>query len=213
MQVKVTLPQVMQLAPKTLSPYQTAFSSGQAVLDQYEISATPLRVAHFMAQILHETAAFTIQYENLHYSAQRLPQVWPSRFKPKGTLDPVDYANNPQKLANLVYGGRMGNTGANDGYAYRGCGLLQLTGKDSYREATTVIRQKYPAAPDFVATPEQVIGAEWSLVVAAADWFAKNCNALADKDDIVKVTQAINGGTIGLDDRKAWLTKTKALWL
>ena len=63
-----------------------------------------------MAQMLYESGGLTIQFENLNYSAERLPKVWPSRFKPKGSLNPIDYAHNPQKLANEVYGGRMGNT-------------------------------------------------------------------------------------------------------
>ena len=74
-----------------------------------------------------------IQVENLNYSAERLPKVWPSRFKPTGPLDPLAFAHNPQRLANEVYAGRMGNIGPNDGFTYRGRGLLQLTGKTSYR--------------------------------------------------------------------------------
>ena len=100
MTVKVTSDQILHLAPNARSSYREAFQKGQAVLDQYKISETPLRVAHFMAQVLHETGGLAIQFENLNYSAERLPKVWPSRFKPKGPLNPADYANNPQKLAN-----------------------------------------------------------------------------------------------------------------
>lgn len=212
MPVKVTLQQVMQLAPKTLPAYQTAFSNGQSVLDQYGISETPLRVAHFMAQILLESGAFTCKEENLNYSKERLPVVWSSRFKPKGPLDPAAYEHNATKLANEVYGGKNGNTDPGDGYAYRGRGLLQLTGKGNYKEVAGMLRQKHPEAPDFVVAPDEVGGAEWSLAVAAAKWFATNCNALADSDDVTKVTKAINGGTNGIEERKAWLVKTKAVW-
>ena len=125
MTVKVTADQILHLAPNARSSYREALQNGQAVLDQYKISETPLRVAHFMAQMLHESGGLAIQFENLNYSAERLPKVWPMRFKPKGSLNPADYANNPQKLANEVYGGRMGNTGPNDGFTYRGRGLLQ----------------------------------------------------------------------------------------
>src|SRR5262245_58038371 len=106
MTVSVTLSQVLHLAPNTRSSYRAAFENGQAVLDQHKISDTPLRVAHFIAQVLHESGGLTIQFENLNYSAERLPKVWPSRFKPEGPLNPADYAQNPQKLANEVYGGR-----------------------------------------------------------------------------------------------------------
>jgi putative chitinase len=212
MTVNVTLSQILHLAPNTRSSYRDAFQNGQAVFDQHKISETPLRVAHFMAQVLHESGGLTLQFENLNYSAERLPQVWPSRFQPKGPLNPIDYAHNPQKLANAVYGGRMGNTGPNDGFTYRGRGLLQLTGKESYQEATTILRQENPTAPDFVSSPDEVISAEWCLVIAAAEWVSKGCNALADQDDIRKITRAINGGLIGLAERIEWAKRTKAVW-
>jgi putative chitinase len=154
----------------------------------------------------------TIQFENLNYSAERLPKVWPSRFKPKGPLSPIDYAHNPQKLANEVYGGRMSNTGPNDGFTYRGRGLLQLTGKASYQEATTILRKENPTAPDFVSSPDEVISTEWCLTIAASEWVSKGCNALADQDDIRKITRAINGGQIGLAEPIEWAKRTKAVW-
>jgi putative chitinase len=208
----MTLDQILHLAPNARSSYREAFQNGQPLLDQFNISDTPLRLAHFMAQVLHESDGLANQIESLNYSAERLPKVWPSRFKPTGPLDPADFAHNQQKLGNEVYGGRMGNTGPNDGFTYRGRGLLQLTGKDSYQEATTTLRAQNPAAPDFVATPDDVFGAEWCVAIAAAEWASKGCNGLADQDDIKKVTKAINGGLIGLSDRTEWLRLTKAVW-
>ena len=213
MAVIVTLDQIQHLAPNVRSSYREAFRNGQAVLDQCGISETALRVAHFMAQVLHESGGLAIQIESLNYSAERLPIVWPSRFKPKGPLDPAAFAHNQQKLGNEVYGGRMGNTGPNDGFTYRGRGPLQLAGKDSYREATDALRAQNSAAPDFVALPDAVFGAQWCLAVAAAEWLSKGCNAFADQDDIRKVTRAINGGLIGLSGRTEWLRLTKAVWL
>ena len=213
MAVIVTLDQIQHLAPNVRSSYREAFQNGQAVLDQCGISETALRVSHFMAQVLHESSGLAFQIESLNYSAERLPAVWPSRFKPKGPLDPAAFAHNQQKLGNEVYGGRMGNTGPNDGFTYRGRGLLQLTGKDSYQEATTTVRAQNPAAPDFVALPDAVFGGQWCLAIAAAEWLAKGCNAFADQDDIRKVTRAINGGLIGLSERIEWLRLTKAVWL
>ena len=212
MTVNVALAQILQLAPSARSSYRTAFQNGQVILDQFKISDKKIRIAHFMAQILHECGGLTIQFENLNYSAARLPQVWPTRFKPRGLLDPANYANNPQKLANEVYGGRMGNTSPNDGYTYRGRGLLQLTGKESYQKATTILRTTDPSAPDFVANPDEVISAQWCLAIAASEWEVKGCNALADLDDIKKITRAINGGQIGLASRKDWAIRTKAIW-
>ena len=212
MAVNVTLEQIQRLAPNARSSYREAFQNGQPVLDQCGISATPLRVAHFIAQVLHESGGLAIQVESLNYSPERLPKVWPARFKPTGPLDPAAFAHNQEKLGNEVYGGRMGNTLPGDGFTYRGRGLLQLTGKDSYREATTTLRAQNPAAPDFVALPDAVFGAQWCLAVAGAEWAAKGCNACADQDDIRKVTRAINGGLIGLSERTEWLRLTKAVW-
>src|SRR4030095_556192 len=212
MPVTVTLDQILHLAPNARSSYREAFQNGQPLLDQFNISDTPLRLAPFMAQVLPETEGPPNKMETLNSSAERLPKVWPSRFKPTGPLDPADFAHNQQKLGNEVYGGRMGNTGPNDGFTYRGRGLLQLTGKDSYQEATTTLRAQIRAAPDFVATPDAVFSAQWCLAVAAAEWASKGCNALADGDDIRKVTKAINGGLIGLSDRTEQLRLTKAVW-
>jgi len=212
MPVTVTLDQILHLAPNARSSYREAFQNGQPLLDRFGISDTPLRLAHFMAQVLHESDGLANQIESLNYSAERLPQVWPSRFKPTGPLDPADVAHNQQKLGNEVYGGRMGNTGPNDGFTYRGRGLLQLTGRDSYREATATLRAQNPAAPDFVAMPDAVFSAQWCLAIAVAEWASKGCNAHADVDDIRKVTKAINGGLIGLSDRRERLRLAKAVW-
>ena len=212
MAVQLTLAQIETLAPNARSSYRDAFASGQEVLDRFGISNTPLRLAHFMAQMLHECGALTIQFENLNYSAERLPKVWPRRFKPKGPLDPAAFAHNPEKLANEVYGGRMGNTKPGDGFKFRGRGLLQLTGKDSYVEATTILRRSFAQAPDFTIDPDSVISAEWCLKVAAAEWSSKNCNEAADQDAINTITKRINGGLIGLADRIEWARRTKSVW-
>lgn len=213
MPVLVTPDQIAQLAPSARSSYRDAFAAGQSVLDLFEISATPLRVAHFVAQLMHESGGLTIQLENLNYSPGRLPKVWPSRFQPKGPLDPAQFAHNPERLANEVYArAELGNTAPGDGFKYRGRGLLQPTGKNSYREATRILRQSFPDAPDFTADPDQVVSTDWCLKVAAAEWSSKGCNAMADKDAIRAVTKAINGGLIGLADRTEWTKRTKFIW-
>jgi putative chitinase len=209
----ITLDHLSHLAPNARSSYRQAFENGPSILALSGISDSPLRVAHFMAQVLHESTGLSLQIESLNYSPQRLPMVWPTRFKPKGPLDPALYAHNQEKLGNEVYGGRLGNDQPGDGFKYRGRGLLQLTGKDSYRSATTSVRIQNPAAPDFVIAPDEVFSAQWCLAVAAAEWAAKGCNALADQDNVQRVTRAINGGLIGLNDRMEWLRLTKAVWL
>jgi putative chitinase len=212
MPVKVAVNQIAELAPNIRTIYHDGFANSQSVLDRFEISRNKLRVAHFMAQLLHETGGLAILIESLNYSAQGLAKTWPSRFHPKGPLDPAQFAHNERKIANEVYGGRMGNTAAGDGFKFRGRGLLQLTGKESYAQATKILRQSYPGAPDFTADPDAVTSADWCVKVAAAEWTSKGCNAMADDDKIRAVTYAINGGYIGLAQRAEWLAKTKFVW-
>ena len=212
MSVVVTLDQVARLAPECVAVYREAFRASGPVLARYGVSARRLRVVHFMAQVLHESGALTLQFENLRYSADRLVKIWPRRFKPLGPLNPNDYANNPEKLANEVYGGRMGNCGVGEGYLYRGRGLLQLTGKDSYVRATTFLQQSSASAPDLAREPDAVVSASWCLNVAAAEWAARGCNQAADQDDVAKVTHLINGGEIGLSERIMWTSKTRKVW-
>ena len=105
----------------------------------------------------------------------------------------------------------MGNTQNGDGFRYRGRGLLQLTGRESYREAARILRSFNSNAPDFEAEPDLVFSAAWAVPIAAAEWEAKGCNAFADQDKLSMVTQRINGGQIGLNERRDWLVRVKAL--
>jgi putative chitinase len=214
MPVSITAANISLLAPSARSSYRDGFAQAQPVLDAFGISQSPLRLAHFMAQVLHESGGLTLQFENLNYSAPRLPVVWPSRFLPDGPLDPNAYAHNPEKLADEVYGHRMGNTAAGDGFKYRGRGLIQITGKDEYAAVTATIRTNLRASgvPDFVAAPDEVISAAWCVAAAAAVWDEKQCNPMADDDSIRRVTRAINGGLTGLAQREDWLRKTRAIW-
>ena len=105
----------------------------EAILNAWDKSGKtdPRWLAYIMATAHHETGArFAPVEENLNYSAKRLTEVWPSRFRTFATATP--YANSPQKLANKVYGGRMGNIGPDDGWRYRGRGFVQITGLDNY---------------------------------------------------------------------------------
>lgn len=171
------------------------------VLKKYGIT-TPLRLAHFFAQLAHESGAFTIREENLRYSAKRIAQVWPTR--PAA----VKLANNPEGLANSVYANRMGNGGpsSGDGYRYRGRGLAQHTGKDGYAAIERITNLPLVDNPELVNDPRYL------LECAAAFWQWKKLAPLADRDDIVGVTKRWNGGQIGIADRRAWLAKAKKLF-
>lgn len=106
----------------------------------------------------------------------------------------------------------MGNTDPQDGYTYRGRGLLQLTGKAGYAEASAFLSREYPGAPNLVVDPDAVIEARWCLRVAAVIWLSKGCNPLADEDEIYKITRKMNGGQVGIGGRIEWAKRTKAIW-
>lgn len=163
---------------------------------------TDLRLAHFLAQASHESRGGAVLEENLNYSAERLVEVWPSRFP---SVDRAQaFAHNPRALGNRVYNGRMGNRlMTDDGYIYRGRGFLQLTGRDSY------INVGVMTGLDLVNHPELAIADANALKVACAVWKLRNANPGADADSIIRVTRAINGGQIGLVERRAWLAKWK----
>jgi putative chitinase len=176
-------------------------ASAPQVFQRYGIN-TPLRLAHFMAQISHESNGGTVAAENLSYTTpQRIASVWPRRF----TVDSAQaYVRNPRKLASKVYNGRMGNRpGTEDGYTYRGRGLLQLTGRSAYEEMGQLVGLDLTRNPDLVFSPR------YALEIAAAEFKKLGCIPFCDRDDLRKVTLRVNGGTTGLDDRRDWLTRWK----
>lgn len=165
------------------------------ILPKYEIN-TIQRVAAFLAQCGHESADFSILSENLNYSAATLMKLFPSRFPNMASTS--GYVGYPDKIANKIYGDRMGNgkeiTG--DGYRYRGRGAIQLTGKENYSNFAKSINK---TLDDTIAYCETLDGA-----IESACWFwTKNkLNRFADTSDMVGLTKAINGGLIGLEERK-----------
>jgi putative chitinase len=186
--------QLAQLIPG--NPYVPQwYHALSMILPDYGIDTVP-RVAAFIAQCAHESANFKFLKENLNYRAESLMKVWPSRFP---TIDVArQYAMQPEKIANKVYGGRMGNgpeeTG--DGWRYAGKGLIQLTGRDNYSRFAESIETPVEEVAEYLQTFE---GA-----VQSACWFweTNNLNQWADAGDILTLTKRINGGVIGLEDRK-----------
>jgi putative chitinase len=164
-------------------------------------------VHEFMANLLHESGGFTILVENLNYSTpQRLVAVWPSRFtttSEAGKRNAASFTNEPQKLANLVYGGRMGNTLPNDGWTFRGGGYAQLTGRDAY----TLYTQHVNIGRTERLTIQQVANLVQTDEVYAMDsafWFFcifKNLEQLAIQDNFRELVRRWNGGWVGMEDR------------
>ena len=178
---------------KWLKPLEDTFA-------KYDIN-TKERQASFIGQCQHESTNFSRLEEGLNYSASRLMAVWPSRFP---NLDVANqYANNPEKLANKVYGGRadLGNTQDGDGFKFHGRGVIQLTGRSNY----TVCGQALGIPLD--ETPELTLQPEWAVMSAGWFWNKKNLNALADSKDYETMTKRINGGLNGFDDRKLKIAK------
>jgi putative chitinase len=177
-------------------------ASAQGVFAKYAI-ASPLLVAHVMAQISHECGAGREVVENLNYTAGRMMQVWPSRFPTMAMAAP--YAGNPRALANKVYNGRMGNApGSDDGWNFRGRGASQTTGREGYARLAKATGLDLVHHPDLVNDPAHF------LECGVADFILCGCLPFAGADDVLNVTRRLNGGTVGLAQRRAWLAKWKA---
>jgi putative chitinase len=176
---------------KWLGPLEEAFA-------KYDIS-TPQRQASFIGQCSHESANFKVLQENLNYSAEGLMKTWPSRFPTKEVAD--QYARQPAKIAGKVYNGRLGNTSEEEASKFLGRGLIQLTGKENYEHCGSSLGVDFLSDPDLLGTPK------YAALSAAWFWNKKGLNALADAQDYETMTKRINGGLIGLDDRKAKIAK------
>ena len=180
---------------KWLEPLNETFA-------KYDIS-TPLRQTAFIGQCAHESNNFTRLEEGLNYSASRLMAVWPSRFPTLEAAAP--YANNPEKLADKVYGGRadLGNKEDGDGFKFHGRGCIQLTGRDSYERCGEAI------GVDLIGQPNLLVEPLYACLSAGWFWNKKGLNVLADAQEYGQMTRRINGGLVGLDDRIVKITKAK----
>ena len=189
----ITAEQFHKLFPLAQDPQSWADSMNE-VFPNYDIN-TPQRVAAFLAQCGHESGGWTVFEENLNYSAQGLMKVFPKYFPTQDLANA--YAKQPEKIANRIYGGRMGNgpESTGDGFRYCGRGLIQLTGKANYQAFADSLQISPEEASSYLETFE---GAAQS---ACWFWENNNLNQYADSGDILTMTKRINGGTIGLDDR------------
>lgn len=187
----------------------------EAAMAEFGISS-PQRAAAFLAQAAHESGQLSRLVENLNYSAQGLIVTWPGRFghgpdaslqdRAAGEQLAASIARQPERIANHVYAGRGGNGPgpSGDGWRYRGRGIFQLTFRDNYRNAAAKLRLPLEANPDLVATPE--VGCR----TAGLYWAENGLSGLADAGDFLTITRRINGGTNGLEDRKAFHARARA---
>ena len=177
-----------------------AFGPGtmKAAMKLYNL--TPERAAHFFAQTGHETGDFKVYNENLNYSSQGLQGIFGKYFP--GNLE-ESYARQPEKIANRVYASRMGNgdEASGDGWKFRGRGAIQLTGKDNYTQFSKHINK-----PEILTNPD-IVSTDYSFE-SALFFFDKNklwsiCDQGVNEAAILALTKRVNGGTHGLEDRKA----------
>ena len=155
------------------------------------------RVAGFIAQCGHESGGFRVLSENLNYSAKALNTIFPKYFRRAGR-DANEYHRQPEKIANVIYANRMdnGDTDTGDGWKFRGGGILQLTGRYNYTQFGKAVEKTAEEAVEYVRTKAGALDS------ACWFWDENNINDYCDRQDIVGMTKRINGGTIGLEDRK-----------
>ena len=178
------------------SDWEDWYEAMLEILPLWEVD-TAERVAMFIAQCGHESGGFRVLSENLNYSAKALNTIFPKYFKRAGR-DANEYHRQPEKIANVIYANRMdnGDSASGDGWRFRGGGILQLTGRYNYTEFGEAVEMSPEEAVDYVRTKKGALDS------ACWFWDTNRLNKYCDDMDIVGATKRINGGTIGLDDRK-----------
>lgn len=170
----------------------------RAACSRYEIN-TIRRVAAFLTTLAHEGGFKVGARENMNYSANRLSQVWPSRFGRRGPNALArQIARKPEMIANQVYANRMGNGDptSGDGWRFRGAGPIQLTGRNNYRAFAKAMDKPLAEAEAYILT------IDGGIMSAAWFWDTNDINRLADTPGISDETRRINGGTIGIKHRE-----------
>ncbi len=162
---------------------------------------TPAQQSSWIGQCGHECGNFRIMEENLNYRAPTLLKLFPQNPKRVWGFTPetaAAYEKQPQRIANRIYGNRMGNRdeASGDGFRFRGSGFLQLTGMNNFFHAGQAL------GVDFIMQPELVRTPMYAAQTAGWFWQTHRLNQYADSGDILTMTKRINGGTIGLEDRK-----------
>lgn len=151
-------------------------------------------IAMFLAQTTHESNDYKRLEESFNYRPERLFQVFKKRV---GTIEKAKELcyQGSEAIANFVYGGRLGNA-KDEGYKYRGRGIIQLTGKNNYKYYGEKLNIDLVNSPDLAKEPNIAIE------IALLFWKEKGCGLLARNGDVKGVTKLINGGYNGLEDRE-----------
>ncbi|WP_338523379.1 glycoside hydrolase family 19 protein [Pseudomonas batumici] len=191
----ITQQQLLQILPNAGQVAGVFVPALNTAMNSYQIVTTQ-RVAAFLAQVGHESGQLTQLVENLNYGASGLVATWPSRFS--ATLA-AQVARQPEQIANIAYANRMGNGDASsgDGWAFRGRGLIQITGRTNYQACGDALGVDLIGNPDLLAQPQ------YAALSAAWYWATNGLNTLADAGSFDAITQRINGAQNGAADRQA----------
>src|SRR5215831_1835531 len=202
--VEDLLSRIRPVVPDARPNYLDAIRVGGALFEQHGITM-PLRMAHFLAQALHETGCFTVLRENMNYSEPRLLEIFGVGHH-SAAITPAEaaaLAHRPEDIAERVYGQgnphkaqELRNIRPGDGFLYRGNGILQMTGRGAHHDIGVKCEVPFDSNPEFATAPEH------ALKPALQEWTEKGLNAFADKNDIRTITLRINGGFNGLDERQ-----------
>lgn len=206
---------LVKVVPR-IEPFIDLYIEGMA---REEIN-TPLRAAHFLGQVTHESGMFTATRETLNYSTERLTarkengqrvlfgdhRITDAQARMYGRN--IDHPANQKILANILYGGEwgrknLGNILPNDGWDFRGGGHKQLTGRNNY----TRFSKDYYGDERLVKNPSLIDTPEVAVASALWFWSENDLNRIADTGSVEAVTKKVNGGSIGLAERKHWTQK------
>lgn len=198
---------LLRVAKPNASELQQWVEPIRAACARFEIN-TIRRIAAFITTLAHEGGFKVGARENMNYSADRMAQVWPSRFRGPNALARALH-RKPEEIANHVYANRMGNgpPESGDGWRFRGNGPIQLTGRANHEAFAAAMGMSLDEAVDWIAT------IEGGVMSAAWFWEENDVNRLADTPGVADETKRINGGTIGIEDRRAIFNRLVAAML
>jgi putative chitinase len=217
------------LGPQGAETWARALSTALTVVGV----STNREIRHFMAQVSHESQGFARLEENLNYTAGRAHQIWPRRFPKPATFAAGKQRLDPKQVAITAYGGRMGNAPApsEDGWKFRGRGPKMITGADNYRAFNAWAQARRVGSPHFMTHPHMLATPAWGAMAAAWFWSVNGLSRIVaedanenravatvavklrnEEDDLVQGTKRINGGTIGLADRRERLRLAMQVW-
>lgn len=191
----------IDISIKWLEPLTKSFSKYSICASEKE-DENINELSMFLAQCGHESVNFTRLEENLHYSANTLLKLFPKKIETLEKAKEVT-ANGVIGIANFIYGNRkdLGNFMPNDGWKYRGRGIIQLTGRNNYKFYGEKL------GIDLLNNPDLALSENIASDIACCYWIVRGLQSFARKADVKAVTKMINGGYNGLEDREKRFNK------